>query len=352
MTTRNPDSAELTPSANGSSPAAPDAPTARPPLLGLHHVTAVTGDAPGNLDFYTCVLGLRLVKKTVNQDDVSAYHLFYGDELGRPGTELTFFDWPNSGPARHGAGAVIETALRIPGGRTALDWWRQRFDELGVPHGPVDTYPLQGGVSESLPFTDAEGQPLRLRAENRAVAESAPLPWRGSPAPPEAAITGLSAVTLNVRRPERTIALLIDVLGFRESKIQGNGIDGLWLETGAGGPGTQVRVVAADPAQPFGGFTGTGGVHHVAFRVADADAQRLWHEHLVNAGLPVSEIINRFYFRSLYFREPGGVLFEIATDGPGFAADEDPAHLGEKLSLPPFLETQRKEIEAGLRPLG
>jgi glyoxalase family protein len=330
------------------------APTTLPtaPLLGLHHVTAVTGDAPGNLDFYTRVLGLRLVKKTVNQDDVSAYHLFYGDELGNPGTELTFFDWPNSGPAVQGAGAVTETALRIPGGRGALEWWVQRFDKLGVRHGGLETSSTQGGVTASLPFFDPENQPLRLRAEDRTDAQAGVLPWRGSPAPPEAAITGLSAVTLNVRRPERTIALLKNVLGFRESDMQGNGLDGLWLETGAGGPGAQVRVVAADPALPFGGYTGSGGVHHVAFRVADAETQRLWHEHLVAAGLPVSDIINRFYFRSIYFREPGGVLFEIATDGPGFAADEDAAHLGERLSLPPFLEPQRRQIEAGLRPLG
>ncbi len=325
------------------------------PLLGLHHVTAVTGDAPANLAFYTRLLGLRLVKKTVNQDDVSAYHLFYGDELGNPGTELTFFDWPNSGPARNGAGAVTETALRIPGGRDALEWWVRRFDELGVRHEAIESRTSREGglgVGDSLAFLDPEGQRLRLRAENRADAASGRLPWRGSPADPSAAITGLSAVTLTVRRPERTVALLKDVLGFREVEDAGNGTDGVWLETGPGGPGAQVRVVAADPTLPFGGFTGTGGVHHVAFRVTDAEAQIDWHEHLVAAGLPVSDIINRFYFRSIYFREPGGVLFEIATDGPGFAADEDPAHLGEKLSLPPFLEPQRQQIEAGLRPLG
>ena len=323
------------------------------PLLGLHHVTAVTGNAPANLDFYTGVLGLRLVKKTVNQDDVSAYHLFYGDELGSPGTELTFFDWPNSGPARLGAGAVTETALRIPGGRAALEWWVQRFDKLGVQHGEIEPASApESGSGDSLAFLDPEGQRLRLRAEDRADAEVGPLPWRGSPAPPAAAITGLSAVTLNVRRPEKTIGLLKGVLGFREVATPDGGAGGAWLETGAGGPGAQVRVVAADAAAPFGGFTGTGGVHHVAFRVADAETQRAWHEHLAGLGLPVSEIINRFYFRSIYFREPGGVLFEIATDGPGFAADEDPAHLGEKLSLPPFLEPRRAQIEAGLRPLG
>lgn len=312
------------------------------PLLGLHHVTAVTGDAAANLAFYTEALGLRLVKKTVNQDDTSAYHLFYGDEVGRPGTELTFFDWPGAGRAVHGVGAVSEISLRVPGTRSSLEWWVRRFDDLHVRHAGI----VQDALGESLPFTDPEGQSLRLRAEGRTDVGTLPPPWRGSPASPQASIVGLSSVDLLVRHPESTVRVLTETMGFRAVQ----GASG-WYEAAEGGAGTRVQVLPAGRELPFGGHTGAGGVHHVAFRVADAAAQAQWHAHLVKAGLPVSGIIDRYYFQSLYFREPGGVLFEIATDGPGFASDEDPAHLGERLSLPPFLEPRRRSIEAGLRPL-
>jgi glyoxalase family protein len=303
-------------------------------ITGLHHVTAVTGEAAANVAFYTQVLGLRLVKKTVNQDDVSAYHLFYGDELGRPGTEITFFDWPSAGRNRPGAGSVSEIALRARGGRATLDWWEQWFKEKVVDHDRIE--PNSDGDSGSLAFRDPEGQRLRLVVTPTTAGDQ----WRGGPAPPGFGILGLDAVTLSLRRPEITAHVLVNVLGFRES---GHGL----FETGAGGPGARVHL-RSDPSPAF---LGRGGVHHVAFRTPDLEAQLAWRARVVSAGLHASEVINRYYFHSVYFREPNGVLFEIATDGPGFTADEDPKHLGESLSLPPFLEPQRERIEAGLQPL-
>jgi glyoxalase family protein len=303
-------------------------------ITGLHHVTAVTGDAPANVAFYTQALGLRLVKKTVNQDDVGAYHLFYGDELGRPGTEVTFFDWPMAGRNRPGAGTVSETALRVRGDHETLAWWEQWFNEKQVEHEEIHSGAKD--KSASLLFRDPEGQRLRLVATETSAGEQ----WRGSPAPAGAGILGLDAVTLSLRRPEITARLLVDVLGFRETG------DGLF-ETAVGGPGARVYLRAeSSPA-----YLGRGGVHHVAFRAPDAETQLAWRERVVAAGLSASEVINRYYFHSVYFREPNGVLFEIATDGPGFTADEDPKNLGETLSLPPFLKPHRERIEAELRPL-
>ncbi len=307
---------------------------------GLHHLTAVTGDAPGNVEFYTQTLGLRLVKKTVNQDDVSAYHLFYGDALGSPGTEVTFFDWPMTGRNRPGAGEVSRLALRVPG-RDALDWWARRLTELGVERTDVQ----ERGGAAYLQLTDPEGQRLELVDDGGAPSNSTP--WAGSPVPPEMAIRGMHSVTLTVRELGPTEWVLTQVLGFRRVED----LDGLAVyEVGPGGPGAQVRVDARADL-PYA-RTGIGGVHHIAFRSANDEQHKEWRERIAAAGLQVTPVIDRYYFRSLYFREPGGVLFEIATDGPGFATDEDAAHLGERLSLPPFLEPHRSEIEAGLRPLG
>jgi len=304
-------------------------------LTGLHHVTAITGNARTNVEFYAQKLGLRLVKKTVNQDDVSAYHLFYGDELGRPGTELTFFDWPAAGPNHEGTGTIAEIALRVGGGREALIWWSGWLRENGISVGELEEKKSFGAMT--LPVTDPEGQRLRLVSSDAGGARPN---WRGSPAPQGAAIFALDSVTLSVRRPNITERVLTEVLGFRST---GEG----QFETGEGGPGA--RVYLRTDTQM--GAPGIGGVHHVAFRTPDEDAQRRWRERIVAAGLGVSGIIDRFYFHSIYFREPNGVLFEIATDGPGFTADENAEQLGERLSLPPFLEAHRTEIEAGLRPL-
>ena len=309
-----------------------------PTLHGLHHVTAVTADARANYHFYTRLLGMRLVKKTVNQDDVSAYHLFYADEAGSPGTDLTFFEWPQSAPARQGAGAVTETALRVAGGPGALTRWAAWFDGHKVPHGEIE--PATATAPASLLFRDFEGQHLRLLAASSDAAESAPA--RGG-LPAGLSVLGLGAVTLAVPGVEPTARFLTDVLGFRV-----NAGDASLFETGPGGPGAQLRLTASRER----GHGGAGGVHHVAWRVRDLDEQRAWEEHLAQYRVGNSGLVDRFYFQSLYFRIPGNILFEIATDGPGFTADGEPAeHLGERLSLPPFLENQRRMIEAGLRPL-
>jgi glyoxalase family protein len=318
-------------------------------LGGLHHVTAVTANASENVAFYTGTLGLRLVKKTVNQDDTSAYHLFYADELGRPGTDMTFFDWSFAGRRRPGAGQVSATAFRVPG-REPLEWWQGRFEELGVVHGEM----FERGGRAVLPFTDPEGQSLELVDDtvSRADRGMAPgVPWERSPVDRERGIRGLEGATLTLSRLEPTATVLTEAMGFRKvDEYTEDGHPAATYEVGPGGPGSEVRLVER-PDLRLHRTVGAGGVHHVAFRVPDDEEHAAWREKLARLGLGVTPVIDRFYFRSIYFREPGGVLFEIATDGPGFAADEDPERLGEKLSLPPFLEPHRDRIEAGLRPI-
>lgn len=315
-------------------------------LGGLHHVTAVTARAAENVAFYTNVLGLHLVKKTVNQDDVSAYHLFYADAEGNAGTEVTFFDWAGSPQNRAGAGEVAAVALRV-GGEGTLEWWASRLRDHGVVHGTIGE--RDGWMT--LPFTDPEGQRLELVDDTDLGGTAPGLPWSGSTVPAERQIRGLGAATLVVGRLAPTATVLTRVLGFRQigQAAQADGVEVALFETGPGGPGARVRVVVRpDLPRARQGF---GGVHHIAFRTPDDAEHQAWQEHIASFGVGVTPVIDRFYFRSIYFREPGGILFEIATDGPGFATDEDPAHLGERLALPPFLEPHRAEIEAGLRPL-
>lgn len=312
---------------------------------GLHHVTAVTANAKQNLAFYTNVLGLRLVKKTVNQDDVSAYHLFYGDERGHAGTEVTFFDWAGMAPNMPGAGGISEIGLRAPN-REALAYWVQRFDDLGVEHAGIEEF---AGHS-TLRFRDPEGQRLALVAGGSDAEFS---PWGKSPVPAEHQIRGLSHIGITVSRLEPTERTLLEVLGFRKvgefPSLEHPSVTTHLYESRAGGPGTEVRVDARPDLRPA--QLGSGGVHHVAFRAANDEEHTAWRDRVRAAGLGITDVIDRFYFKSLYFREPGRVLFEIATDGPGFATDEDPEHLGEGLALPPFLEPHRAAIEAGLKPL-
>ena len=315
-------------------------------LNGLHHVTAVTGTHKRNVIFYTDILGMRLVKKTVNQDDVSAYHLFYGDKLGSAGTELTFFDWPRMGQNRNGPGPISNTALRVPS-QSALEWWAKRLSSHGVKHGGL----VEFNGHHMLNFTDSEGQHLSL-VDDRG--KPGGTPWENSPIPPGYAITGLFAVTLTVQNAEQTGLVLTEIMGYCQTAEYTDtpepGERTIIYSVGEGGAGKELWVVE-HPHKPRG-ILGCGGVHHVAFRVADKEAQRRWRERITSFGLGVSDFIDRFYFQSIYFPIPGNILFEIATDGPGFTTDEDAAHLGEKLALPPFLEPHRTQIEAGLKPIG
>lgn len=313
------------------------------PLGGLHHVTAITGDVRANLRFYVGELGMRLVKKSVNQDDVSAYHLFYADAKGSPGTDLTFFDWPNTPPAQAGAGSISPIGLRVAD-EAALEWWRGRFQDRGVATG----HRTERHGRAVLPFTDPEGQRLELVADG---GRPGGFWWAGSDVPAEHRIKGLDSVGLTSARPQATADVLTSVMGLRpvaDRELAGGGVEHL-LECGPGGPGAEVRLIV--PERAAHSRQGRGGVHHVAFRVPDAQTQVEWREAIAAAGLQPTPVIDRFYFSSVYFREPGGVLFEIATEGPGFAADEPEETLGSTLALPPFLASRRQEIEAGLRPL-
>lgn len=322
-------------------------------LGGIHHVTAVTTGAGANVGFYTDTLGLRLVKKTVNQDDVSAYHLFYADKLGSPGTDMTFFDWPQLriAPNRIGAGEVSTTAFRVPDA-TALEWWATRLRENGVDPGGVAE--REGGVAV-LDFADPEGQRLRLVADDgygEGSGTAPGVPWEEAPVPVEYGLRGFSEVDLTVGELRLTEIVLTEVLGFRKvgEEPLGDGSSRVaTFEVGSGGPGTRLRVVERPGASHA--HLGRGGVHHVAFRVPNDEEHAAWQEKVTRAGLRATPVIDRFYFKSVYFREPGGILYELATDGPGFATDEDPEHLGEKLSLPPFLEDRREEIEGRLTPI-
>ena len=315
-------------------------------LTGLHHASSLTAHAPENVAFYTDVLGLRLVKKTVNQDDPSSYHLFYGDEVGNPGTEVTFFDIPHAAQNRPGTSSISRIALRVPDA-DALQYWLQRLEEYSIDHDAI----VDEGGRGVLAFRDREGQRLALIDDHDAQVAGG-TPWARSTTPAPVAIRGLGTVNLTVRELAPTARVLMDVMGFREARTYrapGTSQDVVVFETGMGGVGAEVHI-EEQPGMPFERL-GRGGVHHVAFRVPNAEEYAQWLERLASAGIRTSGPINRYYFRSIYFREPNGILFELATDGPGFATDEDAEHLGERLALPPFLEPRRPEIEANLQPL-
>ena len=312
-------------------------------LTGIHHLTAITADAPGNHAFYTGTLGMRLGKKTVNQDDVRAYHLFYADAKGSPGTDLTFFDWP-APRERRGTRSIVRTGLRVAGGDT-LAWWRERLGRAGVACGEVQ---VRDGRAV-LDLEDPEGQRLTLVDDGGAGPTH---PWERSPVPGERQIRGLGPVTISVPDLGPTGQVLTRLMGMTKARDYptpgGDGRRTHVYAMGEGGPAAELHV-AVEPGAPVAA-QGAGGVHHVAFRVPDADYEA-WADRLRRMRVPNSGPVDRFYFRSLYFREPAGILFEIATDGPGFAADEPVESLGERLALPPFLEGRRREIEAGLKPL-
>ncbi|MGE0007884.1 MAG: ring-cleaving dioxygenase [Parvibaculaceae bacterium] len=312
-------------------------------LRGIHHLTAITADAPGNLAFYTGVLGLRLVKKTVNQDDTSAYHLFYADGKASPGSDVTFFDWP-VGRERRGTRAIARTGLRVAG-EASLAWWRDRLLAAGAKTAEIG----DSAGYRSLDFEDPEGQRLRL-VDDGGAGESHP--WAESPVPAAHQIRGLGPITLSVPDVKPTAGVLTRVLDMQEVRTHplGDGKTSLHVfAMGEGGPAAELHV-AVEPHLPVAG-QGAGGVHHVAFRTPGVETLHRWTERLASFSLPSSGEVERYYFRSLYFREPNGILFEIATDGPGFAVDEPLESLGRRLSLPPFLEPRRASIEAGLKPL-
>ncbi len=311
-------------------------------LTGIHHLTAVSADAPGNVKFYTQVLGMRLVKKTVNQDDVSAYHLFYADGEARPGTDLTFFDWPAPREKR-GTHSIIRTGLRVPG--ASLPWWKERLTQAAVRHRDIAT--IDGRAT--LEFEDPEGQRLALIDDG---GQGDARPWVRSPVPAEHQIRGLGPITLSVPQLRSTDAILREVMELRKAREYPHPEtkDTIHVyEMGEGGVHAELHV-AVQPGLPVA-EQGAGAVHHVAFRTPDDAQYDAWAKRLADMKIPNSGKVDRYYFLSLYFREPNGILFEIATDGPGFATDEPMATLGEKLALPPFLEPKRKQIEAGLKPL-
>jgi glyoxalase family protein len=306
-------------------------------MHGIHHVTAIAGDPQENLNFYVGVLGLRLVKRSVNQDVPDTYHLFYADGVGTPGTDLTFFPWPQMGPTRAGTGQTMEVSFAIAPG--SLDYWQPRLAQAGVHLGARE---VRFGET-TLPFTDPHGLPLALveTAEPRAF-----VPWAQSPVPEAHQLRGMHAVRFWERALAPTAALLTRVMGFTAAGTE----EGWHRFVGTGGGSGAYAEVKELPSQAPGRW-GTGGVHHVAWRVPDSAAELALRSTLEQVGLGPTPQIDRFWFRSVYFREPGGVLFELATDGPGFDRDEDMAHLGEQLILPPWLEPQRRAIEAGLPPL-
>jgi glyoxalase family protein len=307
-----------------------------PGIGGLHHVTAICGDAQENLDFYTGVLGMRLVKRSVNQDAPDTYHLFYADGRGTPGTDLTFFPWPDMPAASEGHGLTVEVALAVPAG--TLDWWSERLAAAGITATPAIRF-----GERMVRFRDPHGMPVAL-VETGDAREW--FPWQAGPVPEGRQIVGLHGVRLLARDPASSAAFLERVLGFRIAGEE----DG-WVRhaVAGGGSGCHLDLKAA-PDAPRGRW-GRGGIHHVAWRVADEAAERALQVAVRDAGRRPTEVIDRFWFRSVYFLEPGGVLFELATDGPGFAVDEDAETLGERLVLPPWLEPERRAIERALPAL-
>jgi glyoxalase family protein len=292
-------------------------------LEGVHHVTLITGDAPRNVQFYTGVLGLRLVKKTVNQDDPTVYHLFYADERGSAGSDITFFEYPGAARGKAGAGMVHTIAWRV-GSPAALDFWESRLD-------------VAERAEESLSFEDPEGVRHELRVS---TFDDEPLVARHPEIPEEYALQGFDGVRAFAVDPDRSTGLLEETLGFEPKG------DDTWEARGRQRGG----FYAYDAAPEGRGIPGAGTVHHVAWATT-MDEHDAWQRRVAEAGFRPTPVIDRFYFKSIYFREPNGILFELATLGPGFATDEDPEHLGERLSLPPDFEHLREQIEPKLTPL-
>jgi len=300
---------------------------------GIHHVTAIASDPQRNVDFYTSVLGLRLVKQTVNFDAPNVWHLYYGDEQGRPGSVLTFFPWPGVARGRSGAGLTTATSFSVPA--DSLGFWQNRFNQLGVHSDGIS----KRGGEDVLSVFDNDGMRLELvgaEGDHRSG-------WDGAASvPQEHAIRGLHAVTLSQRAIDPTAGLLTNLLSM---ELSSEGLEQASFQMGAGGSGARVDILGGVQER---GLQAGGTVHHVAFSAPDLPTMETWQQELLARGVQVTQIMNRQYFKSIYFREPGGVLFEIATDDPGFTTDEPLLELGKKLKLPPWLEPSREQIERDL----
>ncbi|WP_010282055.1 ring-cleaving dioxygenase [Bacillus timonensis] len=310
-------------------------------LKGIHHVTAITSSAEKNYEFFTYVLGMRLVKKTVNQDDIQTYHLFFADDTGSPGTDMTFFDFPGIPKGVHGTNEISKTSFRVPTD-AAIDYWVKRFDRLNIKHFGAKE---QFGV-KTLSFVDFDDQQYQLVSDEKNKGVPAGTPWQKGPIPLEYAITGLGPLFVRTAHFDFFKEMLEKVLDFKELNAEGSFH---LFEVGEGGNGARVIVennTILPPAQQ-----GYGTVHHAAFRVEDKSVLDEWDKHLHGFGFQTSGFVDRFFFGSLYSRVAPGILFEFATDGPGFMGDEPYETLGEKLSLPPFLEPKREAIESYVRPI-
>jgi glyoxalase family protein len=305
-------------------------------IPGIHHVTCITGDVQKCVDFYVGVLGLRLVKKSINQDLPDTYHIYFGDYLGTPGTAMTFFGWPTWPRQRTGTGQVTTVAFQVPAG--SLGFWSDRLKRSGVDHRTVRRF-----EADALVLRDADGIELELVAQ---AANDRWKPWPEAPVDEEHAIRGFHSVTMTLSEMAATSKLLSSVMGFRMAAQEG---ERTRFETGSGGPHAIVDLVEAPEAPE--GKESIGTVHHVAWRTPDPRTQAAWREQLTAAGRNVTPVIDRWYFQSIYYREPGGVLFEIATDGPGFTVDESPENLGSGLSLPPWFQVRREHLDEILPPI-
>jgi glyoxalase family protein len=299
-------------------------------IPGIHHVTCITADVQKCVDFYVNVLGLRFIKKSINQDMPDTYHIYFGDYLGTPGTAMTFFGWPTWPRQRAGSGQVTTVSFQVP--RESLDFWSERLQRLGVEHSRAVRFD-----SVALVLRDADGIQLELVGN---ASDDRWQPWKDGPVGAEHAIRGFHSVTMTLSETGATFDLLTNAMGFRRVAKDGSRTR---FATGDGGPHSIVDVIES-PEGPAGEET-VGSVHHVAWRTANDDSQVAWREVLLRAGRNVTPVIDRWYFKSIYFREPGGVLFEIATDGPGFTVDESPEKLGTSLSLPPWFQVRRDRLD-------
>jgi glyoxalase family protein len=307
-------------------------------LLGIHHVTAMTDNAERNYKFFTEILGMRLVKKTVNQDDIYTYHTFFADDVGSPGTDMTFFDFPNQVKGYSGSNSIYRTGLRVPDD-AALEYYKDRFNTHGVIHGEIKD--LFG--KKVLEFEDADGQKFRLFSDEYNEGVEPGIPWQHGPVPVDKAIYGLGPIEIHIKYFEDFKKVLMDVYDM-VPVIEEEGI--VFLNVGDGGNGGQVILKKDDTPSAKQGY---GEVHHVSFRVKDHETIKKWENKYNQIGMRHSGNVNRFYFEALYTRV-GHILIELSTDGPGFMDDEPYETLGESLALPPFLEERREYIESQVRP--